>query len=545
MKLTMIFKTISARQTIAAALVVCTLPVLPSLAAPAAPKADLRNRFDRQSAENLARRAADWRNGTIVYQVIVDRFAPGRNLEKKKALYAPPRKLRTWDEVPRPGTYVPAAEVWSHELDFWGGDLDSLRGKLDYIQGLGVQTVYLNPVFQSLTNHKYDTWDYNKVDPVCGTRADLKALATDLHGRKMRLVLDGVFNHVGRQSPFFKEARANPHSRWRPFFSFIEKPPGYVGWMDVANLPELRLEEPAVQEYLFSGPDAVMPSYVRREGIDGWRLDVAFDIGFEILAKMTQAVHKARADTEVIGEIWNYPEEWFPSVDGVMNMHGRAILLSLLQGKLSGPTAATMWDTMIADAGIEPILKSWLILDNHDTKRLVRVLGEPWQQRMARVLQATLPGSMCLYYGSELGMDGGDDPEQRAPMRWDLTTADNATLEFQKAVLKMRNARPALRHGDFRRLHSERLFAFLRRTNAARQTVVVVANPTDGEVTEQLQLRESKFQDWSDLRDVFTGQRIKVQAGMIEVTVPPRGWEVLEIEAADYPGGYNRYDRLH
>ena len=528
-------------------LVLAAALLAPPVVAHAASTSDpgLRNRYDLARAPELARRAADWRNGAIVYQVLVDRFAPSTHLKAKQGLYAAPRKLHPWSEVPRAGRYVPAAEVWSHELDFWGGDLASLRGKLGWIDELGADVVYLNPIFASFTNHKYDAWDYHRIDPAFGTRVELATLSRDLHGRGMKLVLDGVFNHMGRRSPHFQEALKDPQSPWRPFFQFRAGEPPYVGWMDVANLPELNLEDRRVQDHIYRRPDSVLQSYVRREGVDGWRLDVAFDIGFKLLADMNRALKTAKSDAVLIGEIWNYPEEWSPAVDGVMNMHGRAAILAMLQGKLAGPVTGAIWETMIADAGLEPILKSWLVLDNHDTPRLATSLPEAWQMRMARTLQLTLPGSPCLYYGSELGMTGGDDPEQRAPMRWDLATPQNPTLAFHRRLLALRKAEPALRYGDFRRLHTSTLFAFLRRTNAVRDSVVVLANPTERPVTEVVQLRESKFQDASDLREVFSGRKIKVLGGMIEATLAPRETLVLKVDARPYPNGYDRYDRLY
>lgn len=503
----------------------------------------LRNVYDRARAPELARRAADWRNGAVVYQVLVDRFAPSRKLAQKQALYAAPRKLRAWSEVPKAGQYVPGAEVWSHEIDFWGGDLDSLKGKLGWVDDLGADVLYLNPVFASFTNHKYDAWDYHQVDPAFGTRAELKGLVDEAHRRGMKVVLDGVFNHMGRKSPYFQQALKDPRSKWRPFYKFRPGNPPYVGWMDVANLPELNLEDRRVQDYVYKRPDSVLQSYVRREGVDGWRLDVAFDIGFTLLADMNRALKTARRDTVLIGEIWDYPEEWSPAVDGVMDMHGRAAILAMLQGKVAGPVASAMWDTMIQDAGLEPILKSWLVFDNHDTPRLATSLSQPWQVKMARTLQMTLPGSPCLYYGSELGMTGGDDPEQRAPMRWDLATGGNETLALHRQLLKMRKAEPALRYGDFRRLHSSQLFAFLRRTDSVKDTVVVLANPTDQPVTEVIQLRESKFHDYSDLQDVLTGRKLKVLGSFVEAPVGPHEVLVMKMDTRPYPNGYDRYDR--
>ncbi len=262
------------------------------------------NIYDKQRAPVLAAREADWRNGAIIYQVIVDRFAPAGNLEAKRRLYPPPRKLRKWSEKPQQGTFLPDVQVWSHEIDFWGGDLQSLRGKLDYIQDLGVGVLYLNPIHQAYTNHKYDAQDYFEVSPEYGTRRDVRELADDLHQRGMKLVLDGVFNHMGRTSPWFQEALKDPNSPYREWFYIgDEYKMGYRGWVDIANLPELRMESPAVQARIFGDDDSVVQGFLR-DGVDGWRLDVAPELGFNILGKLTEAAHHAKADSVVVGENW-------------------------------------------------------------------------------------------------------------------------------------------------------------------------------------------------------------------------------------------------
>ncbi len=506
---------------------------------------DHRGSLDLAAEEVYAKRAADWRNGAIVYQVLVDRFAPSADLDAKRDLYTPPRTLHSWDETPAQGEYLPDAAVWSHEIAFWGGDLKSLRDKLDYIEQLGVDVLYLNPIFESFTNHKYDAYDYMKIAPEFGTRQDLRDLADELHRRGMYLVLDGVFNHMGRKSPYFQEALADPESPWREFYTFNDKSEfGYVGWWDVENLPEVRVESKAARDYLYAARDSVVQSYLREEGVDGWRLDVGFDLGMRVLGDLTNAAHTAKPGSLVVGEIYNYPEGWFPAADAVMNMHGRVILLGLLDGTVSPPMAARMWQTMIDDAGLEPILKSWVVLENHDWPRLNTVLPEPWKQRMARILQFTVPGSLNLYYGGELGMEGGGDPEQRAPMRWDLVNDENETLQFHRDLLELRKTNPALRYGDFRILHTEKLFAFLRYTNRVREAVIVLANPAEEEVTELIQLRYGKFQDAFPLVDVLSGDEFAISSGTSKITVPAGGCRVLKAKTDPLPNGYDRYDRL-
>ena len=502
---------------------------------------------DRRLARVLARREADWRVGPVVYQVLVDRFAPPTDLEARRHLYAPPRRLRPWDELPRKGRYLEAEKVWSHELDFWGGDLGGLRRQgLDYIAGLGADVLYLNPVHQAVTNHKYDAQDFFAVSREYGSRDDLRALAADLHSRGQRLVLDGVFNHMGRRAAWFQQALAQKQSQQRQWFFIGPQHRGGVRrWADVDNLPALRLEHPGLQARLFGDEDSVIQSYLR-DGIDGWRLDVAYDIGPAILASMTAAAHAARPGSLVVGEIWNYPEQWFPAVDAVINFYARQVILHLVQGRVGAAQAGRLLSRMIDDTGLEQVARSWLFLDNHDTTRLHTLARARWQRRMAQVLQFTLPGAPGLYYGSELGQKGGRDPANRAPMRWDLAGEDNAELAWTRWLTGLRRSSRALRVGEFRLLDSERLLAFIRLTDRVEETVVVLANPSRLEVCEVLAMPDSRVMNRTALvQRVPSGQprRVVVDAGLMHVCLPARSWMVLspEVRRGD---GYSPYERV-
>jgi glycosidase len=187
-------------------------------------------------------RERDWRNGAIVYQVIVDRFAPAANLDAKRVLYPAPKTLRGWDEVPTPGPYLADQKLSSHELHFWGGDLASTASKLDHVQALGADVLYLNPIHLAYTNHKYDALDFQAISPEYGTRDDFRRLAADAKKRGLKVVLDGVFNHMGRNSPAFKDAFVNPQSKWRDWFAIGPQFEGGArSWAGFQNLPELNL----------------------------------------------------------------------------------------------------------------------------------------------------------------------------------------------------------------------------------------------------------------------------------------------------------------
>ena len=501
------------------------------------------NPYDAAAAGVYAAREKDWRNGAIVYQVLPDRFAPAANLQAKQQLYPPPKVLRRWDETPRRGTYLESEKLWSHEIEFWGGDLASLQSKLDHVQRMGADVLYLNPIHLAYTNHKYDAFDYHAVSPEFGTRDDVKALAKNVHKRGMKLVLDGVFNHMGRNAPIFKDAQANPQSAWRDWFYFgPQYQSGARVWWLAENLPEINLENKAVRDHVYGARDSVVRSYLR-DGVDGWRLDVAVDIGFQYLNELTRAAHAEKPGSLVVGEIANYPKEWMPAVDGVMNFTLREIILRTAGGQMETALAQKMIDRMVADAGPGKLLQSWIMLDNHDTPRLATALPDEQRRRLAQVLQFSLPGAPNLYYGSELGMTGGGDPEMRAPMRWDLVRDDNPTLAWTKQLVALRKAHRALRIGDYRPITAHRLLAFERHTDRALDTVIVIANPGSTEVSETVLVGNSKLMNNWDLVTLDGSARVKIMTGMLNITLPPGGFLVLKPEASP-GGGYSAYKRV-
>lgn len=501
---------------------------------------------DSALADLMQARRTDWRNGAVVYQVMVDRFAPSTQLEKKRFLYPAPKKIVPWNSPALRGTYQDSLHIWSHEIDFWGGDLPSVTGKLDYLKGLGVDVVYLNPIFNAYTNHKYDTQDYFQISPEFGTLQDLHELGKKVHQFGMRLVLDGVFNHMGRNSKLFQVAERDPESPFRDWFFFGSQFPGGArGWYQASNLPELNLENPEVRDYLFNGSNSVVQHYLRQD-IDGWRLDVAPELGPIYLAELTRAAHLAKTNSLIIGEVPNYPKEWIPSLDGVINFTFRDIILNVLNGQINAATATRMLDRTIDDSGIEPIIKSWIMLDNHDNPRLASLILDPGRRKLAQVLQFTLPGSPNLYYGSELGMTGGDDPQNRSPMRWDLVREDNQTLAFTKRLIALRREKQAIRFGNFRIVNSDRLLAFERYTDKARDTVIVVVNPSKKMVMERVMIANSKLMNGTALKDILNPHNapVRVLASMITVSLPPYSAKILSPDM-QWSGGYSAYKRVN
>lgn len=494
----------------------------------------------------FAQRDADWRNGAIVYQVLVDRFVPSSSLDAKRHLYPPPKVLRPWSEPAKPGVYLTDAKLNSQELDFWGGDLASLSTRLDYIRDLGADVVYLNPIHLAYTNHKYDAFDFRAISPEYGTHDDFLQVAAGIHQRGMKLVLDGVFNHMGRNAPKFQDAFANPASPWRDWFVIG---PQYEGgarvWTGYQNLPELNLENPAVRRHLYEAPDSVVRSYLR-EGADGWRLDTAFELGRTYLSALTQAAHDEKPGSLIVGEIVNYPGDWLQSMDAVMNFTLRQVVLGLASGELSAPMAARLTDRMVRDAGIEPMLKSWMVIDNHDIPRIATQFPDVDLRRFVQTLQFTLPGAPNIYYGAEVGMTGGSDPANRSPMRWDLVRDDNPDLAWMRQLVALRQANRALRVGDYRPIEAERLFAFERHTDRALETVVIVANPSAEPVRERLLIANPDLMDTTPMVDAFNPAvepAGTMSSGFLTVVVPARTVLVLQPRPQEL-GGYSRYKRV-
>lgn len=474
------------------------------------------------------KREMDWRNGAIIYQIIVDRFAQPLDLEAKKDLYHPPKVLRAWDELPKPGHFNKDVKYWSHELDFWGGDLASVMTKLDYLRSLDIDVLYLNPIFESVSNHKYDATNYEEISKEFGTHEDLNKLSHALHKMHKKLVLDGVFNHVGIGSELFKKAMKN-ESEYRAWFDFNPKySKGVRLWADVDSLPELNLENQAVRDYLYQSKDSIIRRYIKT-GIDGWRLDVAFDLGFKYLKELTDAAHEEKNGSLIVGEIWNYPKDWLKSIDGVMNFTLREIILKSVKEEITPAQAQKMITFMIEDSGIEGLLKSWNIIDNHDVPRINFLLPQFEKQKLAQVLQFTLPGSPNLYYGSELGMKGGFEPLNRAPMQWSLLSESNQVYQWTKSLIRLHQMERALKIGDYLGLISEKLIAYERYTDQVEDTILVIMNLTSETVEESILIPDSKLMNYSEFQ-VLLGESIKVNfiAGLMTLTLPPSSFVILK-----------------
>jgi neopullulanase len=449
-----------------------------------------------------------WVPDAIFYQIFPDRFASSPRVAK-------PGQLEPWDAPPT-----------LH--GFKGGDLLGIVEHLDYLADLGISALYLNPIFESASNHRYHTYDYLRVDPLLGGDDALRQLLDAAHDREMRVVLDGVFNHTGRGFwPFhhvLETGASSPYRGWfhlddaaldagRPLLAY---PPdgthpdalGYQAWWGVPALPKLNTDEPAVREYLFG-----VAEYWLRFGIDGWRLDVPGEIDDEAFWQEFRSRCRAvRPDAYLVGEIWHLAPDWLlgDRFDALMNYPLAEAIIGYTGGSAidwavvrahneyagnvlvrDGPTFGHRLVELLSAYDPATVAVQLNLLGSHDAPRLRTVLGGGAARvRLATLLQATLPGAPCLYYGDEVGLTGGSDPGCRGGFPWDEARWEPGLRDSVRALFRLRASEPALRDGPLTVVGAaESAIAFERGSGPAR--FVVVANPGDAPVRLPLRFADA------------------------------------------------------
>ncbi|MFW5740109.1 MAG: alpha-amylase family glycosyl hydrolase, partial [Myxococcota bacterium] len=405
-----------------------------------------------------------------------------------------------------------------------------------------INTIHILPFFPYSSDRGFSVMDFEQVNPKLGTWDDIDNLKEDF-----RLMFDGVFNHVSQHSPWLQEAATDASSPKRAWFELDPDryEHGFRCWAGVKNLPELQLESESLRDALFRRPDSVVRSYLRDADIDGWRLDVAWELGTSVLRELVSHAHAEKPESVVLGEIWSPPASptgsWVPPLDGLLSLTLRELVLHWVEGRLPGPYAARVVQRMVEDAGIEALLRSHVIIENHDTPRIRGLLGRAETQAF-QLLAAGLPGNLSMLYGMEVGLDGCDDPEMRPPMPWEEAHDDNPVFVWTERLLALRREHRALRVGDFQALDTRELFGFQRATDRYAETVWVFANATSEPVTETVYLRDAKLMN-SRLVDLVGGDGFEAHAGFVRVKVPSMSVRLLS--HPDHGGWqYNPYKRI-
>lgn len=379
-------------------------------------------------------KAPDWVAETVWYQIFPERFRNGDPAND-------PAGTKSWKRGP----------VTNHE--FYGGDLKGIIDGLDHIAGLGCTGIYLTPIFASPSVHKYDTEDYFRIDPAFGDEDDLKALVQACHWRGIRLMLDAVFNHCGKTfGPWLDVVEKGEASRYKDWFhinTFPLFPKGkdtgdsrdanFETFAFTTRMPKLNTANAEVREYLLR----VAERYIKECDIDGWRLDVSNEIDHVFWREFRQRVKTLKPDAYIVGEIWHDAMPWLrgDQYDAVMNYPFGTAITDFLLVKAWSKTAQDFINRISGISFMYPhrvIRSAFNLLDSHDTDRIVHRLGGRDMAKLALTMLFTLPGSPCIYYGTEYALEGGGDPDNRRCMIWDPTEDERSFARFVQSLVALR-----------------------------------------------------------------------------------------------------------
>ena len=452
-------------------------------------------------------RVPAWYTHGIMYQIFPDRFCRGGQSAQPPLLPAGGMYHTHWEDFPFYAKDPQTGNIAAY--DFFGGTLDGVIEKLPYLKGLGVSILYLNPIFSSVSNHKYDTGDYKKVDEQFGGEAGLERLRQAVAAAGIRLILDGVFSHTGSDSVYFQEAVQSQDSPYYPWYRFQEYPQKYECWWGVTTLPNVDEMEPSYREFIIHGPDSVIKHWLRR-GISGWRLDVADELPGEFVQEMYRELKGENPEAVLIGEVWedaSHKESygvlreylWGHELDSVINYPFRSAVLDFLTGIRTAPAAMRQLASLAENYPAPYFYSTMNVLGTHDVPRVLTLLGEapsesaltkleqaryhlPPEQRklavarlkLAALIQFTSPGIPCVYYGDEAGLEGHSDPQNRRTYPWGHEAAE--LVEWYRKLGKLRQAEPVLRSGRWIPLDAgNEVLAYGRRTDKGRDALGEIA----------------------------------------------------------------------
>ena len=449
----------------------------------------------------------DWLAGGVMYQIFPDRFA--RSSQQKDGVPADRVMHSSWEDGVN---WQPDDQGRYHNNDYFGGDLKGIEEHLDYLKSLGVTCLYLNPIFEAHSNHRYNTACYRRVDPLLGTEEDLRSLIDSAAVLGIRVILDGVFSHTGSDSEYFNRegrydtlgAYQSPSSPYYNWFQFRHWPHEYASWWGFDTLPEVVETDPAFMEYI-NGKDGVVRHWTRM-GLGGWRLDVADELPDGFLDALRIAAKAEDPEAIVLGEVWEDASNKHSyghrrryllgrQLDSVMNYPFADAVLGFLRGGTSE------WFSAAVSTIVEhyPPQVTRLLMNHigtHDTERALTVLagepaygrGRPWQaaqvlspeqrdrglrlMRLASALQFCLPGVPCIYYGDEAGAEGYRDPFNRAPYPWGR--ADHDLIAWYRQLGKLRRVAKALPEGDFVPMHTAHEVVCFERRDGEKRVLCAV-----------------------------------------------------------------------
>lgn len=406
-----------------------------------------------------------WSQGTVYYQIFPERFRKG---DPSHA----PENCMVWGSKPTPS-------------NFMGGDLVGIRKSLGYLAELGIECIYLNPIFWSPSNHKYDTTDYYRVDPHFGTKEDLRMLIREAHEKQIKVIFDAVFNHTGTEffafADLLKKQEKSECRNWYHITRFPVKADAdcYECFFGFAGMPKLNTGNQEVQEYLLK----VLEYWVREVQVDGYRYDVIDEVDEKFVLKIRDRLKRLNSELVLIGETWAEGKRLLNGcgMDSIMNYSFRQAMLDFFaERSIDAETLGYRLETALSRHPSETNAAMFNALDTHDTERFINSCGHRMESfKLGVVVQMMFPGSPSIYYGDEAGMDGENDPDCRKCMMWEENPGEKESFHFYQKLIQLRKNHSAIRAGSFATILAEgRVYGFARRKE--EEIIEVFVNDGDG-----------------------------------------------------------------
>ena len=429
----------------------------------------------------------EWTKGIVYYQIFPERFNNGDPSND-------PEGVQKWE-------YYETSNLGSD--GFFGGDLKGVINKIDYLRDLGIDAIYFNPIFESVTSHKYDTKDYLKIDDNFGDMTILEELITVSEDNNIKIILDGVFNHSGDEFWAFEDIKKNnENSEYLDWFFVKDFPVGdrdgnavnYIGWNGFSHMPKFNLENNVLKEYIKS-----IINFYDKKGIDGWRLDVANEVMKEFwIEDFKPEVKSLNEESLIVGEIWGDAKTYLMGdmFDSVMNYPFREALINYLTKPVhSAKIFANLTELFLNSYPPQVLDSLWNIVESHDTSRiLTSVYGDISLMKLAVVIQMTFKGSPVIYYGSEIGLDGLKDPFCRKPMIWDEDKQNLDLYNFYKTLISLREEYEEIKYGDIKFLNKEgKILVYSRFLD--NHEVIIAINPSEDNEKINLNI-EGKYKEY-------------------------------------------------
>ncbi|ASK62658.1 alpha-glycosidase [Virgibacillus phasianinus] len=463
--------------------------------------------------------APSWVKHTVWYQIFPERFANG-------------------DKSNDPENALPWGSTPPSPSNLFGGDFQGVLNNLDHLVKLGVNGIYFTPVFKANSNHKYDTIDYMEIDPQFGDKETFRKLVKECHRRGIRIMLDAVFNHSGYFfEPFQDVLKNQENSIYKDWFHLYEFPvvtkpePNYDTFAFVSSMPKLNTEHPEVRNYLLD----VARYWILEFDIDGWRLDVANEVDHAFWRAFRTIVKEAKPDVYILGEIWHDSMPWlqgdqfdgvmnYPFTDAAVDFFGkREISASAFANKIT--SVQHMYPKNVNEVAFN-------LLDSHDTSRILTLAGRyPARVKLMYLFMFTFPGTPCIYYGDEIGMDGGQDPGCRACMIWDENRQDQDIFQFIQSLIHFRNTDSIVGNdGDLHFLSvDDREQTIIYEKSSNERRLIFMINNNDREVCMKNIFTQEK-EEVNELipeQGTITKRRVDL-AYSVTLNLEPNGFKILE-----------------